>query len=746
MAEQTDIPVCTLFQENAADSNVNAGDFLQDSKPIEDTTEKAKNPEISENTTPKEEKQSPGVCNLFQDDSSDIDLFSSLAITDQSFMAEPSTRSDATEASVGNLVQNETNFGMEDKPTVIDANNAEESLEQNDTMASILINDSFENISNISFDQSHTEPEAATNLITTTADITPQMSLENDVKTEASNTPVVGQDQNNLITATTDKIQPTFLENDVKTKASNTPVMKQDENKNMDFENKEKPEVSTVQDVDTIEKPAEPARIESTEQTTSDVNTTLASALFSNLDYSSPFDRIRKPSEDAFTSALTNSEADRRRDAWIPSDSTSAVLSAILTSQKRIKLEPTHLTRPGLATSESLGDPIKAVLARHGATDIANQRQRNTADSVSQDKDGLMELVTSGDLRAAVDLCGKILTDLGQGFGQATQPSENSPVSLQWWHARLSLLIRLKLYELSETEINQFGDFDKADLYFGFYPDLYPGKRGSMVPFSMRVLHAQFPLHNNKPDEALGRLYALQDTCKKILHNLNCGKTEDGSVGELKSEDRESSIKLWRERSKSLFYCIGNALLQNREYEAAIKTYDHILTSNGGDAVYLQSGIGRALLQLGSIKSAQHRFTKAEQAANDDPKYKSQLLMNRAFLYLGASNWKEALVQFNEVLKLDPQNLEALNNKSVCLLYLCRLKDAITSLETAVWMQSNENAKDFVKNQLPFEGALSNLVTLYELESSRFMSKKQSLLHHIANISGDGFDVTCLKM
>uniref|UniRef100_F6T120 Uncharacterized protein n=2 Tax=Ciona intestinalis TaxID=7719 RepID=F6T120_CIOIN len=357
-----------------------------------------------------------------------------------------------------------------------------------------------------------------------------------------------------------------------------------------------------------------------------------------------------------------------------------------------------------------------------------------------------MELVTSGDLRAAVDLCGKILTDLGQGFGHATQPSENSPVSLQWWHARLSLLIRLKLYELAETEINQFGDFDKADLYFGFYPDLYPGRRGSMVPFSMRVLHAQFPLHNNKPDEALGRLYALQDTCEKILHHLNCGKKEDGLVGELKCEDKEASIRLWKERSKSLFYCIGNALLQNREYEAAIKTYDHILTTNGGDAVYLQSGIGRALLQLGSIKSAQHRFTKAEQAANDDPKYKPQLLMNRAFLYLGASNWKEALVQFNEVLKLDPQNLEALNNKSVCLLYLCRLRDAITSLETAVWMQSKENAKDFVKNQLPFEGALSNLVTLYELESSRFMSKKQSLLHHIANISGDGFDVTCLKM
>uniref|UniRef100_H2Z7W6 Uncharacterized protein n=1 Tax=Ciona savignyi TaxID=51511 RepID=H2Z7W6_CIOSA len=266
-----------------------------------------------------------------------------------------------------------------------------------------------------------------------------------------------------------------------------------------------------------------------------------------------------------------------------------------------------------------------------------------------------------------------------------------------------------------------------------------------MVPFSMRVLHAQFSMYLNKPNEALERLYTLQNTSNKILKNLESGKTEDGSIAELKPDDREASITLWNDRSKTLLFCIGNVLLQTREYEAAIKTYELILEKSEGDAVYLQSGIGRALLQLGNIKSAQHRFAKAEQAAKEDPNYKLQLIMNRAFLYLGTSNWKEALTQFNEVLKLNPQHLEALNNKSVCLLYLCRLKDAISSLETAVWMQNNDS-KDFLQNQLPLEGALSNLVTLYELESSRFMTKKQTLLHHIAGISGDGFDVTCLKM
>jgi len=31
------------------------------------------------------------------------------------------------------------------------------------------------------------------------------------------------------------------------------------------------------------------------------------------------------------------------------------------------------------------------------------------------------------------------------------------------------------LYDLAETEISPFGDFDSADLFYGFYPDVYPG-------------------------------------------------------------------------------------------------------------------------------------------------------------------------------------------------------------------------------------------------------------------------------
>ena len=44
------------------------------------------------------------------------------------------------------------------------------------------------------------------------------------------------------------------------------------------------------------------------------------------------------------------------------------------------------------------------------------------------------------------------------------------------------------------------------------------------------------------------------------------------------------------------------------------------------------------------------------------------------------------------------------------------------------------------------EGLLFNLCTIYELESSFSLQKKQKLLELVAQYKGDGFNVSCLKI
>ena len=78
-----------------------------------------------------------------------------------------------------------------------------------------------------------------------------------------------------------------------------------------------------------------------------------------------------------------------------------------------------------------------------------------------------------------------------------------------------------------------------------------------------------------------------------------------------------------------------------------------------------------------------------------------------------------------------------MNNLAVCSLYLGRLKEALQHLETLI-------QRDPVSNL--HEGVVLNLCTLYELESSRAMTKKQTLLGLVALHKGDGFNVTCLKL
>ncbi len=133
-----------------------------------------------------------------------------------------------------------------------------------------------------------------------------------------------------------------------------------------------------------------------------------------------------------------------------------------------------------------------------------------TASSVTQDQRGLRQLVRAGCHRAAVNLTGRLLQMYNQGAGQGGSMSKHTPHSLQIWFARLSLLVRLRQFSVAEVEAEAFGDLDRPDLYFQYYPEMYPGGRsGAMAPFGFRLLLAELPQYLGKQHETLDRIHAL---------------------------------------------------------------------------------------------------------------------------------------------------------------------------------------------------------------------------------------------
>ncbi|XP_072417131.1 trafficking protein particle complex subunit 12 isoform X2 [Chiloscyllium punctatum] len=384
-------------------------------------------------------------------------------------------------------------------------------------------------------------------------------------------------------------------------------------------------------------------------------------------------------SDDPFATALNMSEIDRRYDAWLPSSETRKILISVATQQySTVFIDKEKLTMPGLKFDNVQGDAVKEVMLRFLGEQAATKRQALTASAVEQSFVGLKQLINTKNWRAAVDLCGRLLTAHGQGYGKSGQPTNHTTDSVQLWFVRLALLMKLSLFQNAETEFEPFGDLDQPDLYYEYYPHVYPGRRASM--------------------------------------------------------------QLWRSRLGRVMYSMANCLLMMKDYVLAIEMYHSVIQYQPEQEPQLLSGIGRLLLQIGDIKTAEQYFQEVEQIS---PKLGNELQqnviiqMNRAFLHLGQNNFAEAHKFFTEVTKLDPSNPVANNNAAVCLLYLGKLKDSLRQLEGLV----QQDPKHYLH-----ESVLFNLTTMYELESSRSMQKKQSLLESVASREGDSFNIQCLKL
>nr|XP_060503092.1 trafficking protein particle complex subunit 12 [Panthera onca] len=341
--------------------------------------------------------------------------------------------------------------------------------------------------------------------------------------------------------------------------------------------------------------------------------------------------------------------------------------------------------------------------------------------------------------RAAVDLCGRLLTAHGQGYGKSGLPTSHTADSLQLWFVRLALLVKLGLFQNAEMEFEPFGNLDQPDLYYEYYPQVYPGRRGSMVPFSMRILHAELQQYLGNPQESLDRLHRVKAVCSKILTNLEQGLAEDGSVNSIAPENRRASVRLWRSRLGRVMCSMANCLLLMKDYVLAVDAYHSVIQYYPEQEPQLLSGIGRIFLQIGDIKTAEKYFQDVEKVTQklDGPQGKIMVLMNRAFLHLGQNNFAEAHRFFTEILRIEPTNAVANNNAAVCLLYLGRLKDSLRQLEAMVQQDPTHYLH---------ESVLFNLTTMYELESSRSAQKKQALLEAVASKEGDSFNTQCLKL
>jgi trafficking protein particle complex subunit 12 len=87
--------------------------------------------------------------------------------------------------------------------------------------------------------------------------------------------------------------------------------------------------------------------------------------------------------------------------------------------------------------------------------------------------------------------------------------------------------MKLKLYKEADLELKQFENFEKSELFYEYQTRFYPDRKGSMVPFGLRMLNAELPQYINKPDESISKLYELLNVVQEIINDLVLNQSKE---------------------------------------------------------------------------------------------------------------------------------------------------------------------------------------------------------------------------
>ncbi|KAI3834099.1 hypothetical protein MKW92_008827 [Papaver armeniacum] len=290
-------------------------------------------------------------------------------------------------------------------------------------------------------------------------------------------------------------------------------------------------------------------------------------------------------------------------------------------------------------------------------------------------------------------------------------------------------LTKLRKFIEASEELDTLEDFESSQYKYETYPQVYPNRFGSMVPFTLRWIHAELPMRLGNRGETLDRLYLLLDFVREKLR-----------IKELEKFD--VSVENWRKREGFVINSISNHHLSNKEFGVCLKLLKDLVNKNESDPLSL-SKLGYIQLQFGDLEGSKNSFNLIENLLKDrnysldEVKMKNLVNRNKALIYLVGKDYISAVREYDECIERDATDVVAVNNKALCLMYLRDLTDSIKVLESAL-----ESIPTFALN----ETVVVNLCSMYELAYVGHSDVKKTLNNWIAKVAPDDFDSSCTRV
>uniref|UniRef100_A0A5B7BCW8 Putative trafficking protein particle complex subunit 12 n=1 Tax=Davidia involucrata TaxID=16924 RepID=A0A5B7BCW8_DAVIN len=292
-------------------------------------------------------------------------------------------------------------------------------------------------------------------------------------------------------------------------------------------------------------------------------------------------------------------------------------------------------------------------------------------------------------------------------------------------------LIKLRRYADASAEIESLeDDLDSSHYKYQSYPQHYPNRSGSMVPFALRWLHAELPSKLGKRQETLDRLYTLLDFVRTKLS----GKESNNS---------SVSTELWRKREGFVTNSIISHHISHKEFSVCLGLIKDLIDRCDDAKIanpVLLSKLGHVQMQYGDLEGAKATFDVIEglvKEGKDEVELRNLVSRNKALVYLVGKDYVSAVREYEQCIERDSSDVVAINNKALCLMYLRDLSDSIKVLESAL---------ERIPTLALDETIVVNLCSMYELAYVNHSDIKRTLSNWIARVAPDDFDSSCTRI
>jgi len=202
-----------------------------------------------------------------------------------------------------------------------------------------------------------------------------------------------------------------------------------------------------------------------------------------------------------------------------------------------------------------MSDPLSDMVSRHFGANNGISRAVINVQDVGQNIQGLKQLMSSDSWRSAAMLAEKLFNESIDSY-----PIEEV---MQILLCRIISLIKLRQYSIAYQELKALGNLDRPEMFYEHYPNVFKGKKGSIVPFSIRVIAAELPRHfpnlptsgaskealvNNSTNQALEGISQLLVAVKGVLKWIS---KDESLKGKLKKINCNKNLE--RSRKETFF-------------------------------------------------------------------------------------------------------------------------------------------------------------------------------------------------